>query len=119
MGTRQRKNQATENYSDAVQKNQTESPSKKKPAKVSESKSPKFGSLGLKKEDQLWSRAVLVTGVLIIVIVTRWKKSGEITWVSQHESLAEVRSQPVTCSQSFLDEISRHEGKLATRHQTQ
>lgn len=109
MSTRQRKNQKG-TPSEPVQSNQNESPSKIKDTKASAAKNSKFGSLGLKKEDQLWSRAVLMTGVLIIVIVTRWKRSNEITWVSQQELLAETRSQPVACAQSFLNEISRHEG---------
>lgn len=112
MSARQRKSQK-DAPSEAVQSNQNESPSKKKPTKASEAKKPKFGSLGIKKDDQLWSRVVLMTGVLIIVIVTRWKKSNEITWVSQQESLTEERSHQVTCAQSFLDEIIRYEGSTS------
>ena len=64
------------------------SPSKKKPAINDDdtSKGYKFGTLGLpKKKDQVWSRFVLMTSVLIIVIVMKWRKTDMVTWVPQKE----------------------------------
>jgi hypothetical protein len=69
----------------ALKKNASES-SKKKDSEISDEKKTakskdaniqtKFGPIGIKKEDQLWSRAVLMTGVLVIVIVMKWKKKN-------------------------------------------
>ena len=71
----------------------------------------KFGPLGIKKEDQAWSRAVLMTGVLVIVIVMKWRKSNEITWVSSQEVVTKPKVQPLICSTSFRDEINTFPSK--------
>ena len=102
----------------ALQKNASES-SKKKDSEILEEKKAKskdaniqtkFGPIGIKKEDQLWSRAVLMTGVLVIVIVMKWKKTNEITWVSRQDTVTKSK-QPLICSTTFLDEINKFEGK--------
>lgn len=72
----------------------------------------KIGHLGIKKEDQLWSRAVLMTGVLVIVIVMKWRKSNEITWASSQEIVAKPKTQPLICSTTFLDEINKFQGNI-------
>ena len=104
----------------ALKKNASES-SKKKDSEISDEKKTakskdaniqtKFGPIGIKKEDQLWSRAVLMTGVLVIVIVMKWKKTNEITWVSRQDTVAKSK-QPLICSTAFLDEINKFEGKI-------
>lgn len=91
------------------------SPSKNKPAVPSNddtSKGYKFGTLGLpKKKDQLWSRFVLMTSVLIIVIVMKWRKTDLVTWVPQKEiPQGKVKTQPLICSQTYFDEISKFKG---------
>ncbi len=70
----------------------------------------KIGHLGIKKEDQIWSRAVLMTGVLVIVIVMKWKKTNEITWVSRQDVLTKPKAQPLICSTPYFDEINKFEG---------
>ncbi|XP_046440484.1 2-oxoglutarate and iron-dependent oxygenase domain-containing protein 3-like [Daphnia pulex] len=102
----------------ALKKNASES-SKKKDSEISDEKKTakskdaniqtKFGPIGIKKEDQLWSRAVLMTGVLVIVIVMKWKKTNEITWVSRQDTVTKSK-QPLICSTAFLDEINKFEG---------
>jgi hypothetical protein len=108
----------------ALKKNESES-SKKKDSKVANEKKSanskeaniqtKFGPMGIKKEDQLWSRAVLMTGVLVIVIVMKWKKTNEITWVSSQETVTKSK-QPLICSTTFLDEINKFEGNKHVYH---
>lgn len=108
----------------ALKKNASES-SKKKDSEISDEKKTakskdaniqtKFGPIGIKKEDQLWSRAVLMTGVLVIVIVMKWKKTNEITWVSRQDTVAKSK-QPLICSTAFLDEINKFEGKTGFSH---
>jgi hypothetical protein len=68
----------------------------------------KFGPLGLKHEHKAWSRAILFTGVLIVAVVFKWRKSSEITWVSHKH--VNLKGQQVACSQSFLEEIGNYEG---------
>lgn len=83
---------------------------KKTTAAKQQAGTQKTGHLGIKKEDQLWSRAVLMTGVLVIVIVMKWKKTNEITWASSQETVAKPKSQPLICSTAFLDEINKFQG---------
>ena len=68
----------------------------------------KFGPLGLKHEHKAWSRAILFTGVLIVAVVFKWRKSSEITWVSHKH--VNMKGHQVACSQSFLEEIGNYEG---------
>lgn len=95
--------------SESSKQNVSDVPDEKKTANSKEAGKKKFGPIGIKKEDQLWSRAVLMTGVLVIVIVMKWKKTNEITWVSQQETVAKVK-QPLICSTAFHDEINKFEG---------
>lgn len=76
----------------------------------------RFGPLGLKKRDQLWSRAVLTAGVLIIVIVTKWRKSDVVTWASGTEKLLKAKAQPLICSQAYLNEINKFPGITLNHH---
>lgn len=102
-------------------KKTTSEPNKKNVSDVSDDKKTallskeanqkKFGPMGIKKEDQLWSRAVLMTGVLVIVIVMKLKKTSEITWISQQEVVAKVK-QPLICSSAYHEEITKFEGNL-------
>ena len=70
----------------------------------------KIGHLGIKKEDQIWSRAVLMTGVLVIVIVMKWRKTNEITWASRQDVLTKAKAQPLICSTPYFDELKQFEG---------
>lgn len=97
--------------SESSKQNVSDVPDEKKTANSKEAGKKKFGPIGIKKEDQLWSRAVLMTGVLVIVIVMKWKKTNEITWVSQQEMVAKVK-QPLICSTAFHDEINKFEGNF-------
>ena len=72
----------------------------------------KIGHLGIKKEDQIWSRAVLMTGVLVIVIVMKWRKTNEITWASRQDVLTKAKAQPLICSTPYFDELKQFEGTL-------
>lgn len=89
--------------------------SDKKTETAKQTATQKTGHFGIKKEDQLWSRAVLMTGVLVIVIVMKWRKSNEITWVSQQETVSKAKAQPLICSTSFFDEINAFQGDNLTK----
>lgn len=89
------------------------SPSKSKPS--NNKPTTKFGTLGLpKNSDQVWSRFVLMTSVLIIVIVLKWRKTDLVTWVSQNElvDLGKVKSQSLICSPTYMEEVSQFQGTL-------
>ena len=89
------------------------SPSKSKPS--NNKPTTKFGTLGLpKNSDQVWSRFVLMTSVLIIVIVLKWRKTDLVTWVSQNElvDFGKVKSQSLICSPTYMEEVSQFQGTL-------
>jgi len=50
----------------------------------------------------------MMTGVLIIVIVTKWRKTDVVTWAGQNEKLTKAKAQPLICSQTFFDEVNSY-----------
>ena len=51
-----------------------------------------------------------MTGVLIIVVVTKWRKSDVVTWVGKNDKLIKAKSQPLICSDSYMNEINQFQG---------
>merc|ERR1712071_643692 len=71
----------------------------------------KFGPMGIKKEDQVWTRGVMFASLTIIVAVMKWRKmGGEINWAAQNEIITEPRSHFLPCSPKYLDETKKFEG---------
>ena len=84
-----------------VQSNRTK---EEKPRKL------RYGPLGLKHEHKAWSRAVLFTGVLVIALVFKWRKSPVVTWVSQ-KPIERTTSHSMACASGYAKEIARFEGR--------
>lgn len=74
---------------------------------------PKFGPLGIKKEDKIWSRGVMFASITIVVVVLKWRQMGQVTWASQKEKILETKSHLLSCSPKYLDEINKFEGLKA------
>jgi len=94
-------------------RNKSKLEDKKKNAEVQpeeNKKAPKFGPLGIKNEDRIWSRGVMFASITIIIVVLKWRKMGQLTWASQKENISEARSHILPCSSKYLEEINKFEG---------
>jgi len=107
--------QRIKSKSDSSKKNvEVVKPEEKKNVEVVEPEEkkivPKFGPLGIKNEDRIWSRGVMFASITIIIVVLKWRKMGQVTWASQRENITETISHLLPCSPKYLDEINRFEG---------
>lgn len=77
--------------------------------KASKDPPPKFGAMPRFANQKLWSRCVLIIGVLIYMFMYG-NKGGKETSLALQKDVHEYRSQAVDCDKTYLEDLNRFEG---------
>lgn len=91
-------------------KTKTPTPAKTKaPTEESKDPPPKFGPMPRLGNHKIWSRCVLIIGVLIYMFMYG-SRGGKETALALQKDVHEYRSQAVDCDLEYLEDVNRYDG---------